>query len=228
MNLDKIPFKLFLILLCGYLAFDYYNFKNAEDSDLITRQNQLISAQGEVQKLKKRLHEVEEFHKMVEEKRQEVRQLGVQLDKSKGLLGEYSDVAGVMKAVISQAQETGLTVMSLKPTDKTNLDYVVQQSFEMNFSGVYVRVLAFMDRLTKLKRILHVDNYTLKPSAKQSQKFVELDGGFKINAFYYLRSKVDDLGKGTSGQNQVKSTSASAQKTNATTAPASAPAGGSE
>lgn len=202
MNPDKIPFKLLLFLLCGYLAFDYYQFKNEETSDFNLKKGELASAQLEVGKLKKKLSELEEFRKTVEAKRQKVRQLSAELEKSKGKLGEYADVAGVMKAVISQAQKSGLTVMGLKPAEATKFEYVVQQGFEMTFTGVYVRVLVFMDRLTKLKRILNVESYTLKPSTKQDQKFVELDGIFKINAYHYLRSKVDELSKPPAGGSQ--------------------------
>jgi len=202
LNPDKIPFKLLLFLLCGYLAFDYYQFKNEETSDFNLKKGELASAQLEVGKLKKKLSELEEFRKTVEAKRQKVRQLSAELEKSKGKLGEYADVAGVMKAVISQAQKSGLTVMGLKPAEATKFEYVVQQGFEMTFTGVYVRVLVFMDRLTKLKRILNVESYTLKPSTKQDQKFVELDGIFKINAYHYLRSKVDELSKPPAGGSQ--------------------------
>lgn len=198
MNLERIPYSFILVLILGGLGVDLFVFMTSDTSTLKTKQGELTTVQGDVAKAKARLDRVENFRKSLDVKREEIRKLAKELQDTKGILTEDADVAGFMKSIITEAQQAGVTVSSLKPGETTKLEYVVQQNYDLNLSGFYIQILGFIDRLTKTQKILYVDNFSLKPTSRSDQKLVDLDGTFQVKSFRYLGGKADEIGQSPS------------------------------
>jgi Tfp pilus assembly protein PilO len=194
-RLDRIPIAAIILVLGAYLAYDVYHFKNDPGSALLQKQVDLERIQGEAGSLRNRVQEVEAFRKSLDSKRLEVRSLAVELEQAKGTLTEDLDVPGFMKMVVAEAERSGLVVTSLKPGETASLEYVMQQTFELSFTGLFAQSLGFFDRLEKLKRIVQVHEFSLKTKSRSDQKYVELEGTVQLRTYRYIGTKADEIGK---------------------------------
>lgn len=194
MNKEKYPIGFIFLLVLGYLAWDLYDFYNSNASALGLKKNEFTVLQGEVQKLRVRLREVEDFKKSLEVKAQEIRQLTLDLEQTRAVLDDKEDVATFMRLILTEAQRSGVVVTSLKPGEQIKLEYVVQQAYDMTLGGAYAQILNFIDGLSKLQKIISIQNYSLKPVSKGNQRFVDLDGSFQFRSYRYLGSQADEIG----------------------------------
>jgi Tfp pilus assembly protein PilO len=81
----------------------------------------------------------------------------------------------------------------LSPLSSQSKNYYTEYPFELNFQGVYVQVIAFLDRLSQAERIVRVDDFTIKPraTASRASKFTDLEGSVKIRSFVYRGTDED-------------------------------------
>jgi Tfp pilus assembly protein PilO len=200
--LDKIPISLFLLAYLGYLGMDYYNFQNDPTSDLIRKQNEITVAKQSNQKLASKLKEFKEFVKTLEVKKAEIRKLAQELHEAKATLSENLDIPAFMKMTITEARKVGLRVISLKPTDSSTKEYYTEQLFLFTFRGVYVQVLAFLERLANVSQIVRVEEFSMRPVGSSQAKYVELEGTIELKTYKYIGSKADSLGSGDQGNAQ--------------------------
>lgn len=194
-RLEKFPITLLLVLFLGYLAYDYSVFMNDPASLLTAKKTELKGAKEINNKIQERVKQANEYVRNLEAKTAEIRRLAVELEGMKATLTESLDVPGFMKMAITEAKKVGLVVLGLKPTALNKSEYYVEQAFELNFRGVYVQLLVFLDRLSQAQKIVRVDNFSIKPKGGGSSRYVELEGTVQIKTYYYLGSKADELGR---------------------------------
>jgi hypothetical protein len=65
----------------------------------------------------------------------------------------------------------------------------------MDFRGVYLQLLVFLERLANLERIVRTENITMHPVSSQKAAYVELEGKLELKTYKYQGSKADDLVK---------------------------------
>lgn len=200
--MKKSYLNLILFGLIGYFAYDAYDFFMSSASPLGTERSQVQVLQKEVSDKKMKVEDAKRFFQTLEVKRSELRAMSEQLGTMKSTLSESLDVPLFMKLVLTEAKRIGLTVTSLSPVAIVRKQYYVEQPFNLTFTGVYVQMIAFLDRLSQAQKIIRVDNFSIKPKGRSNadQKYIELDARVEVKTFYYLGTKEDDLAKNPGAQ----------------------------
>lgn len=199
-TLQRFPVGLIFWLFVGYQGYQYAEFQYMDSSSKKELETQVQSAKDQTEALRKRKKEVEVFFQSVEQKKAEVRALSESLSGMRATLSESLDVPAFMSYVVSEAKRVGLSVVSFTPGIPTPRDYYVEQPFDMSFHGVFVQLLVFLDRLSQGQKLARIDEFDIHPrSGSSSGRYVDIEGSVKINAYYYLGTKEDDMAKNPSG-----------------------------
>jgi len=178
-----------------YSGVDLYQFQTSPDSQLNQSRSRLEVLDVQLTKMKKKVSEAKEFQRELEEKRNQLRQLAGQLSEMKGSLEDEFDIPGLLKTISREAGRVGLAVTSLAPSKQVESEYYVERHFNLQFAGVYVQLMVFLDRLSNLKQILRVDSIRISPTGPQSARYVDLQGDLTILAYKYSGTDADQIGK---------------------------------
>lgn len=186
-----------LVVIVGYFGYDYHSFFNDSTSPLLLKQDENKALEDSIAEKKKKKEETIRFFDTLKTKQQEVTTLVEQLSQMKQTLSENSDVSGFSKFLFTEAKKIGLNLSSLQPMPRAPKQYYEEIPFQITFSGMYVQVIAFLERVSQADRIVKIESISLKPKSGQSlgTKFVELDGSAIIKTFMYLGTNEDDMGK---------------------------------
>jgi Tfp pilus assembly protein PilO len=182
-------------LLAAYAGWDYYTYTTDPSSDLGLKRAELQAKAADAVAKEQKVQEAKEFFRTVEKKRDELRALSNELATMKSTLTESIDTPTFMKLVLTEAKRVGLSVTSLSPLSSQARTYYTEYPFELNFQGVYVQLIAFLDRLSQAERIVRVDDFTIKPrnTASRASKFTDLEGSIKIRSFVYRGTDEDTM-----------------------------------
>jgi Tfp pilus assembly protein PilO len=193
--LDKVPVTLMLVVYLGYLGSDYYGYMHNAESPLTIKRKEVDDLKAENVKLQGKIKEAEVFLKSLETKKLELRRLAGELDSMKGTLSESLDQAAFMASARLEAKRVGLTVKDLRSGASVQKEYYVEQIFELDFQGVYVQLMLFLEHMANLQRIVRVDTFDIRPASSSVARYVEITGRVQIKAYHYVASKADKLGR---------------------------------
>lgn len=195
--MKNLVLNFIFIGILGYLGWDVYSFYNDVLSPYVQTQDEIVRLQSEVEKKSKKLQEAKNFYDTLEVKRNELRAMVEQLNSTKATIPEVFDQSEFVKTISAEAKKIGLTLTRIEEGTDAKKDYYVEKPFSLTFKGVYVQMIAFMERLSQLEKVIRVDEYTVKPRTPDSakQKYVDIDGSMKIKGFYYLGTSEDEIWK---------------------------------
>lgn len=191
----KTYLAIIFLALLGYFGWDYYSFTTSADSELGMKRVTLEQKNADIAAKEKKITDAKSFYLNLEKKRQELRDLSTELATMKSTLTENNDIPAFMKLVLSEAKRVGLLVTSLSPLASLPFPYYVEQPFDLSFQGVYVQLIAFLDRLAQSERIVRVDDFSFKPKGvtAKANRFVELEGSIKVRSYVYLGTREDEV-----------------------------------
>lgn len=191
------------ILIVGYLAYDYfYVFQKSPTSPLVASQSQLEQVKQASKALEGKIRQAEEFNRTLEQKVAELRLLSAQLDEFKVTLSEDFDT-GLFGTLANESRRAGVQVSNFTKQATRKTEYYDEASYRISFSAVYVQLFVFLERLSKLDKIVRLSNVTLRPftTDNSDSPYVELKGELRINTYRYNGSEADKL---TPGQAPAK------------------------
>lgn len=227
--LEKIPFPILLVVYLASLSWDYYGFLNDSESPLAAANIRLSTARVEIGNLRKRVREVQEFSRTLEVKRTEIRKLAGELEDTKTTLSDSLDTPSFMKAVVTEAQRSGISVIGLRPLDGARKEYYGQQEFTLQIHGVFAQVVGFLERISTMQRIVRIDDIKVKPISPASARYVMLESELTLKSYYYLGTRADEVAKAAASQGSAPGANPDAASAPShTAAPASAPAAAPE
>jgi type IV pilus assembly protein PilO len=185
--------NLVFFAIIAYVAWDYYSFTTDPTSEFGARKVKLEQTVADVAAKEKKIAEAKTFYQNLERKRDELRRLSTELATMKSTLTENNDIPAFMKLVLSEAKHVGLTVKSLSPLASSTKQYYIEQPFDLEYQGVYVQLIAFLDRLAQAERIVRIDDFSVKPRGGTSKgsKFIDLEGTIKVRSYVYLGTQED-------------------------------------
>lgn len=187
--IDKIPINLIMFVLLAYKGYDVYVFMNDPQSDLNQRVATIEELQGDMQKLELRVKEIEKFKLTLDQKRESLRTIAQELENLKTSLGSEIDVPAFIKMVTTEARKLGMSVGSIRPAAVLQRDLYNEQAFEISFKGIYVQLLVFLQRLSKMQNIVRIESMDMRPmnnnASVTAKRYVDLDGRIQIKAYSY-------------------------------------------
>jgi hypothetical protein len=201
--LDKIPVTMILVCYFFYLGYEVYDFTHSSTSELALAKSEIENLKREREKLDKKRIAVLEFEKNVEKRKQDLLQSVSELKSLKDALPEMLDLPFLMDVLVTEAKRLRVNVKNITPVPEVRREYYIEQVLKIEVSGVYFQLLAFVERLTSIKQIIHVDLIDFKPDTELSLKGVLLSTKMEVKFFKYLGTQADQLGKQDSPSQQV-------------------------
>lgn len=192
--LNRIPWTLGLIGFLSWLGLSYYQFRNSPESPLMLKRAEIDQAVVQIDQLKVKLREAQEFQRTLDVKREELRKLAMELAGMRASLSEDFDVPELIRIVTREAKVVGLRVSSFAPVNEAQQEFYTEKIFKLEFSGVYAQLYVFLQRIASLQKILRVDGLEMTPRGPQNQKYVEIGGSLYVLAYRYSGTKADEIG----------------------------------
>ncbi len=191
---SAIPSKAILGAWIAYQAFQVYQFRSSDESELNQKMVQVSESEKKLAEKERQLAELDRFVKELESRKEELKRKFDDLDRTK-VNFESFDIPSFMQAAVNEAKRLGIQVQVFRPTVKSDGEFYEEQGFEFGFRGFYPQLMVFLSRLSKIQHVVQVDSFTVKPIGARNGKFVQLEGSLQIKGYSYKRSKADDLKK---------------------------------
>jgi len=193
--LNRLPLTLFFVAYMGWVAWHYMDKENDPANPIAMKKTQIQAAKSTLEATKNKLRETDEFLRSLESKRAELQVIAKQLADMKMSISEGVDTAAFVKTVVGEAGKVGLRIKSLKPGNKRDQEFYSEQSFDLAFSGAYVQVIVFLDRIVSGSSIVRAENIKIKRLGSSVASIVEVEGTMQLKTYRYLGTHADDVAK---------------------------------
>ena len=142
----------------------------------------LEDAQGT---LRRKLAEVEVHVANRNAMREKLTELNESLSKARRELPENSEIPGLLKAISTTAKKSGLEVRRFQPLPEVKKDYVAEVPVSLEVTGSYHEIAMFFDQLSRMSRIVYVQDVTMaNPDERGDKVYLTVTG--KAVTFRFL------------------------------------------
>ena len=193
--LNRIPWILIAFLVLGYFGWGYYDFLNNESSELNQEKARVVSIREDISRKTSKLKEVEQFRLTVDARRRQILEMKSRLEELKLAVSDTLDNSEFMDILNAEARRVGLDVVQLSHGTTGLKELYAEHPFKLSVRGVYLQFLVFLERLSKLQKIIRVDTFSVlpRPGAQISRPLVELDVALDMKVFRYISSAADKV-----------------------------------
>lgn len=153
LQMNKLPWwgQLLIFAVVGAAVVGgYYYFYEAE------QRAQLQVRQGELTAIRARIDQGMETARKLPEFRAAVGDLEGRLESLKAILPEEKDVADLLRRLQTLASQSNLTIRHFRPRAIATKELHAEWPIELEVEGAYHNVGQFLDRVSKLPRIINV------------------------------------------------------------------------
>jgi type IV pilus assembly protein PilO len=199
-RLAKLPrgqrFLLYIVLyvVVGLLyVFTIYYPSIAELDSLRTNKENLKTQKAQVEA---RVANKETFD-------QELERLTKELSVALTELPSDREIPGLLKGISQLGRKVGLDVRRFTPLPEEKREYVAEVPVELEVEGTFHEVAMFFDRLSKMNRIVYVQNIEMGKAVERGGK-VSLTVAGKAVTFRFLTEKELAQGQKVQGRNKKK------------------------
>ena len=165
LSLSKLPWKvqlaIFVVLSLVSAGAFYYFLDMPAQARLATQRTELAGVQTRIDRGLSTARQLPEFQARVAE-------LKRQVDGLRPILPEEKDAAELLRRVNTLARESNLTIRSFKPQAITTRELHAEWPISLELEGTYHNLGMFLDRVSKVERIINVGGMTIQ--AKQDQQ----------------------------------------------------------
>lgn len=143
---------LIILPLAAVIYLDYYP-KHQEIKKLET---ELTDLQSQLKKIKKTASMLAEFKRKVKEAEAD-------FEVARRALPENEEMPALLTNISNSAQDSGLEVLLFRPgkEKRAKNDFVANIRIKMKVRGSYHQLAHFFDKVSRLKRIVHMKNFAL-------------------------------------------------------------------
>jgi Tfp pilus assembly protein PilO len=114
----------------------------------------------------RKIVEAKEFEKQIEAKKTQLAELEAQLRSKKADLPKAFNVPELLNDIFNEAQLVGLELSNVAPeSGETKQELYASMKIEINSKGTFHQIFIFLDRLSKLKRLVGVVSVDLSGAA---------------------------------------------------------------
>jgi len=131
--------------------------------------------------------------------KQELKVLQSEFDEALKMLPNAREIPNLISSISTLAQESGLEINLFQPKSEVAMDFYAQIPVEMKVTGKYNQIGAFFDKLSKLPRIINVENIVFarrQQNKRAASNVVILDASFNATTFKFIeQTGKPDAGK---------------------------------
>jgi type IV pilus assembly protein PilO len=169
LGLNKLPWYgqvgIFFGLVVVSAGLFYFFYVIDAETQLAARQKELDGLRAEIAKGRQIARRLPEFEA-------EVADLETRLESLKAVLPEQKDVAGLLTKIQTLATQSNLVIRGFKPGAVANRDLHAEWPITLELDGSYHDLGAFFDKVSKVPRIINVNNIEIgsvtKPDSPHS------------------------------------------------------------
>ena len=158
LQMNKLPWwgQLLVFTLVGGIIVGayYYFYATQANADLDVRRAELAAIRGRIDKGMETARKLPEF-------RAQVGDLEAKLDNLKAILPEEKDVAELLRRLQTLASQSNLTIRHFRPRAIAVKELHAEWPIELEVEGAYHNVGQFLDKVSKLPRIINVGTMEL-------------------------------------------------------------------
>lgn len=151
---QKITWSVAVLLVAawgGYCVF----FQDRSEVEL--REGRLQGSDAEIKNIKNKILESEQFEKEYEQKKKDIVELEAKLRSKRAELPKDFDVPEMLNDLLFEAKQVGLEVKQITPAQQeTKRELYYELSIDITTKGTFLQLFIFLDRLSKLKRLVGV------------------------------------------------------------------------
>jgi type IV pilus assembly protein PilO len=188
-NSQKIGILLFI--MCAMIVAYIYNiFMPQRDFYTVQKEN-LVKLQAKYNEQQSILSNLPRF-------KAELKLLQMQFDEALKMLPNDREIPDLITSISTLAQESGLEINLFQPKPEITMDFYAQIPVDMKVSGKYHQIGIFFDKLSKLPRIINIENLSLASikSKKIKSNLIVLDAAFIAKTFKFIeQTGTSDAGK---------------------------------
>lgn len=182
-------FFLVYALMVGAYVFALYVPAQTQISDFRAEESSLLQQKAQ---LEQRLRDKERYEV-------ELQELMAELKEALKELPNDREIPGLLKGISSMGKKVGLEVRKFQPLPENKLDYVAEVPVALEVTGSYHEVALFFERLSKMNRIVYVQDIEMaQPTDKGGQ--VELKVTGNAVTFRFLSDEELQENKGRKGK----------------------------
>ncbi len=182
LNFSKQPWYVQVGVFCvlsiaAVVAFYFLYASPAQDAAAIKQQ--------ELQALKADIDKGHITERKLPQFRSQVATLEARLEGLKAVLPEEKDIADLLRKMQTLALQSNLVIRSIKPVPAVNHALHAEVPQDVEFDGSYHNLGVFLDRLSRLSRIINVSDIAIKGKEKPEPTST-LNARFRATTFVLL------------------------------------------
>jgi len=159
-------------------------------SDLEER---IARTEGEQKRLDNDLIEKTAIANNLNQFRREKELLEQRLQEALAELPEEKKIDELLQLFQERARKAGLEISSIEPQQEVSEGFYAKVPINMVVAGNFHEIVTFFDSLSRLRRIVNVNNITLD-SPKDAGGKVTLNGKFLVTTFMFVQAKPSPAG----------------------------------
>lgn len=149
-----------VLVIVGAYAYLAYLPQREEIKRLSRRRDQLV----------KELNESRAVAKNLEKFKNEVAQLQAQLNQALAQLPNKREIPDLLKNISKVGKASNLEFLRFRPSPERPKEFYAEVPLELVFLGTYHEAGLFFDRISKLPRIINVENFKMVPGAESGDQ----------------------------------------------------------
>lgn len=161
---SKTPIASVLVLLSA--AGSLYYFNDFKENDVVQMDQEIQKVTTEIDTRTSELTRLRDFAQNIERVKQELRELNLQLESALEHMPRTFNLSGLLKRFTELAQNSGVELASFKPKKGTDTGpqgaFYSTISIDFELRGTYAHTLQFLDQVSRLKRIINIENLRLR------------------------------------------------------------------
>jgi Tfp pilus assembly protein PilO len=191
MEFEDLPwygqFFITLGLMLIILALFYFFFYKGKSAEIDSMKTEIASIDREINRARKKIDELKNIEKGIQEKEAQLREL-------MKILPEQKEISEILKKIQSIISTTRLKMdKQAGQKEKMVKNVLMKKSLKIKVTGNYHNLAFFFDQLSELDKIFTVDNLIITPvKSKVNSQVHTIEAEF-IASSYYLISQDDKV-----------------------------------
>jgi type IV pilus assembly protein PilO len=138
----------------------------------LPQREEITRLKNQRDKLVKELNESRAVAKNLDRFKQEVAQLQAQLNDALAQLPNQREIPELLKSISTLGKGSNLEFLRFRPSAERPKQFYAEVPLELVFLGSYHETGLFFDRVSRLPRIINVENFKMSPSKKSGDQTI--------------------------------------------------------
>ncbi len=163
-NINELPWPLRIVIaiFAGILAYAAGFYFLLQDQKAVN-----ATDQAALDKVKARNNVLRQNEPLLIQVNSQIAALQLQIKQTEKVVPANKDVPGFINVIQDTASSSGIALRYLKPQAVVERDqYYGEMPFNIQIDGSYYSILSFFDRISKLERIVNIENIRVGSIAK--------------------------------------------------------------